>query len=352
MISTPSPLSKTVRVLKWIGVGLLALLAGATVFGSIYEAVARNRAHDLYPPPGRRVDIGGRKLHLDCRGVGSPTVILESGLDTNGSLAWDKVQDPVSTLTRTCSYDRAGVMWSDPKAGAQDADGVVQDLHAALTALGINGPLVLVCHSLGGPYIMNYTKKYGDEVKGLVFVDCSHPDQLTKLGVDKIPKGVPLVYKVLDALSWTGILRLTPEENPPGMPERTKPIGRAYLGESFDGSMKEMANIEATFREGGALRTLGDRPLVVLTAMQPFTKEARESIGLSVEEATTLQTNWQKLNEDAASWSTHSRRQSVPDSMHYIQYQRPDLVIQAITEVVNEVRAANALSNASIAPTR
>ena len=337
----PSVLSKILRLLKWIGVVLLALLAGATLFGSIYEAVARNRAHVTYKPHGLLVDIGGRKLHVDCRGVGSPTVILESGLDTNGSLAWEKIQDPISHLTRTCSYDRAGVMWSDPKVGAQDADGVAQDLHAALTAMGISGPLVLVCHSLGGPYVMDYTRKYGDTVKGLVFVDCSHPDQLTKLGVDKIPKGVPFLYKALDALAWTGILRLTPDENPPGMPDRIKPIGKAYLGETFGGSMKEMASIEATFRESGALRNLGDRPLVVLTAMQPFTQEARESIGLSIEEAKTLQTNWEKLNKDAASWSTHSRQQSVPDSMHYIQFQRPDLVIQAITEVVNSVRDKN-----------
>lgn len=330
--------SKILRVLKWIGVGVLALLAGATLFGSIYEAVARNRAHETYRPRGLLVDIGGRKLHVDCRGVGSPTVILESGLDTNGSLAWEKIQDPISNLTRTCSYDRAGVMWSDPKAEPQDADGVAQDLHAALTAMGIGGPLVLVCHSLGGPYVMNYTKKFGDEVKGLVFVDCSHPDQLTKLGVDKLAKGVPFVYRALTALAWTGILRLTPDENPPGMPDRIKPIGKAYLGETFGGSMKEMENIEATFREGGELRDLGDRPLVVLTAMQPFTPEARDSIGLSVEEATTLQTNWEKLNKDAASWSTRSRQQSVPDSMHYIQFQRPDLVIQAIIEVVQSVR--------------
>jgi hypothetical protein len=102
--------------------------------------------------------------------------------------------------------------------------------------------------------------------------------------------------------------------------------------------MKEMANLKTTFRESGELRTLGDRPLVVLTAMQPFTQEARESIGLSVEEATTLQTNWEKLNKDAASWSTHSRQQNVPDSMHYIQFQRPDIVIQAINEVVISVR--------------
>ena len=229
------------RWLKRIGLGIVALIVVAAIFGSDLNSCPATRSCHLPASPGQMVDIGGRKIHFDCSGAGSPTVILESGLDTNGSLSWDEVQDPLARLTRTCSYDRAGVMWSEPKAGPQDADGVVADLHATLVAVGITGPLVMVCHSLGGPYIMNYTKKYGDEVKGLVFVDCSHPDQLSNLP----PKIVatfktPLLYRVLSALSWTGIFRLMPEPAVPGMPERIKPIGKAYLGGTFGGSLKEM----------------------------------------------------------------------------------------------------------------
>jgi len=329
-----------VRWLKRISLGLLALIVAATVIGSVYEVVARQRAHIEYPPPGQMVDIGGRKMHLDCRGTGSPTVILESGLDTNGSLSWDKVQDEIAQLTRTCSYDRAGVMWSEPKAPPHDADGVVADLHATLVAAGITGPLVMVCHSLGGPYIMDYTKRYGDEVKGLVFVDCSHPDQLTRLP-PKIANTskVPFLYRVLSALSWTGIFRVTPDEPAPGMPERIRPIGKAYLGETFGASMNEMDSIETTFRESGELRTLGDRPLVVLTAMQTIPEEMLTAMDLTPQDGLDMQAAWEILSADEASWSTRSRQQSVPDSLHYIQFQRPDLVIQAVTEVVNQVRA-------------
>lgn len=328
------------RWLKRIGIGILVLIVGVTLFGAGYEYFARKRAHSEYPPPGEMVDIGGRKMHLDCRGTGSPTVILESGLDTNGSLSWDKVQDEIAKLTRTCSYDRAGVMWSDPKTTPQDADGVVADLHATLEAAGVTGPLVMVCHSLGGPYIMNYTKKYGDDVKGLVFVDCSHPDQLTRLP-PKIAATtkVPLLYRVLSALSWTGISHLLPGEDVPGMPDRIKPIGKAYLGETFGGSIKEMDGIEATFRQSGELRTLGDRPLVVLTAMQPIPEEMLTPMDLTAQDGREMQAVWEQLTLDEASWSTRSRQETVRDSMHYIQFQRPDLVIQAITEVVDTVRA-------------
>lgn len=330
------------RILVWLkrlGIGVLALLAIALVVGSAVEFVGRRQARTVYPPRGQLVDIGGRRMHIDCRGEGSPTVVLESGLDSNGSLSWEKVQDPLSKLTRTCSYDRAGVMWSEPKDTPQDADAVADDLHATLKAAGIEGPLVLVCHSLGGPYIMDYTRKYGGDVRGLVFVDCSHPDQLTKLG-PKIPRvdQVPFIYRALDAMSWSGVARLLPESDVPGMPDRIKPIGKAYLGETFGASLKEMAAIPATLREAGALRDLGDRPLVVLNAIQPMPESVLKSVGLTAEDARDVVRRWELLGKDEASWSRRSRQQSVPDSLHYIQFQRPDLVIEAVTEVVTQVR--------------
>jgi len=124
------------RWLKRIGLGLVVLLLAATAFGTIYEFNARRQAHEDYPPPGQMVDIGGRRMHLDCRGDGSPTVVLESGLDTNGSLAWDRVHDELAAITRTCAYDRAGIMWSEPKSTPQHADAVAQDLQATGTGMG------------------------------------------------------------------------------------------------------------------------------------------------------------------------------------------------------------------------
>lgn len=330
---------RIVRWLKRIALGLLVLLLGAIAFGTIFEFNARRQAHEHYPPPGELVDIGGRRMHLDCRGEGSPTVVLESGLDTNGSLSWDRVHDELAGITRTCAYDRAGVMWSDPKSTPQNADAVAQDLHATLTAAGIDGSLVLVCHSLGGPYIMSYTRQFPEQVKGLVFVDCSHPDQLQRMP-ENIVKAmhVPVAFKILSALNWTGVARLFPASNVPGMPERIKPIGKAYFGETFGASLKEMEAIPTTFQQGGQLRDLGDRPLVVLTAMQPTPKELLEAQGISVEDGRRMQVVWEELNRDEASWSRQSRQQNVPDSLHYIQFQRPDLVIEAVEEVLDAVR--------------
>jgi pimeloyl-ACP methyl ester carboxylesterase len=327
------------RWLKRIALGVLVLVLGVTAFGTVYEFNARRQAHEQYPPRGQLVDIGGRKMHLDCRGEGSPTVVLESGLDTNGSLSWDKVQDELAGLTRTCSYDRAGVMWSDPKTTPQDADAVAQDLHATLNAAGITGPLVLVCHSLGGPYIMSYTRLFPEQVEGLVFVDCSHPDQLQRMP-ESIVKSmkVPVIFRILEALSWTGVAQLFPAADIPGMPERIKPIGKAYLGETFGASLIEMEAIPTTFQQAGQLRDLGDRPLVVLTAMQALPEDLLAAQGISVEDGQQMQVVWEELNRDEASWSSRSRQQNVPDSLHYIQFQRPDLVVEAVTEVLDAVR--------------
>lgn len=328
------------RWLKRIGIVLVVLIVCVTLFGAGYEYVVRRNAQVTYPPPGEMVDIGGRKMHLDCRGSGSPTVILEAGLDSNGSLSWDKVQDEIARVTRTCSYDRAGVMWSDPKSEPQDADAVVADLHATLGGAGITGPLVLVGHSLGGPYIMNYTRKHGEDVKGLVFVDGSHPDQLERLPAAVIDVvRVTFIYKALAALAWTGIFQIVPDPELPGMPDRIKPIVQAHRGETFGANIKEMSGIENTFRQSGALRTLGDRPLVVLVGVQPLPKEQLAAMNLTAEDGEELQAVWREMSTDAATWSTRSRLQLIPDSMHYIQFQRPDLVIEAVTEVVNTVRA-------------
>jgi len=331
------------RIFRWlarIGIALVVLIVCVTLFGAGYEYVVRRNAVVTYPPPGEMVDIGGRKMHLDCRGSGSPTVILESGLDSNGSLSWDKVQDGIARVTRTCSYDRAGIMWSDPKAEPQDANAVVADLHATLDRAGITGPLVLVGHSLGGPYIMNYTRQHGENVRGLVFVDCSHPDQLARLPAavrDQVR--VSFIHKALTALAWTGIFHIVPDPELPGMPDRIKPIVQAHRGETFGAIIKEMSGVEATLRQSGELRDLGDRPLVVLVGMQPLPEAQLAAMNLTAEEGEELQATWREMSTDAASWSIRSRLQLIPDSMHYIQFQRPDLVIEAVTQVVETVRA-------------
>ncbi|MEA3538243.1 MAG: alpha/beta hydrolase [Pseudomonadota bacterium] len=325
-----------------IAIGFLALLLLLVLVGAVYEFFARRGSASQYPAPGVLVDIGGRSIHLDCRGDGAPTVVLESGLDMNGSLAWHKVHDTLAKTTRTCAYDRAGIMWSDPSPDVRDGDHVARDLHAALTAAGIDGPLVLVGHSLGGPYIMNYTRQFGASVDGLVFVDASHPDQLETLakpGEKKLKVELPLAVEVLSTLGWTGLPRalsgvLSPDEDSP-----IAPLREAYTPSSLPAMLDELESLETTLDQGGALRTLGDRPIVVLTGSKPYSKEILAAQEMTEAEGRVQMTKWLDLHRDEARWSTRSTHEILPDAGHYVQLDRPDAVIKAVTAVVDQVRS-------------
>jgi len=326
--------------LKRIGLTVLALLVVGSLAGALYEQVGRHKARAEFPPPGRLVDIGGRRLHLDCRGTGSPIVVLEAGLDMNGSLSWAPVHDSIALTTRACAYSRAGIMWSDNKPGPHSAPGIASDLDAALTAAGEAPPYVMVGHSLGGPYIMAYTKQFPDKVAGLVFVDASHPDQ-----VDRIAKATgkkmdsPLGgARALAAFAWTGLARLLIPVDTSSVPAAVGRTAAAYAPTSLGPMLEESAGMEETMTDAGALRTLGDRPLVVLTAMKAIDSVTLATIGMSPDQGRKLQAEWLKMHNEEASWSSASEHQVLPDATHYIQRDRPDVVIAAVRRVVERLR--------------
>lgn len=323
--------------IKRLAIAVLALIAAAVMIGAGYEARMRRQVARDYPVPGRLVDVGGRKIHLDCRGSGSPVVVLEAGLDMNGSLAWAKVHDSIAVTTRTCGYSRAGVMWSDDNPGQQSAAAVAADLGAALTAAGEKAPYVMVGHSLGGPYIMAFTKRHQADVAGLVFVDASHPEQVQRfkevLGrTIEPPVGV---MRAAAALAWTGIVRIAV---PGGGQDKVARTTAAYAPTSLGPMLEELDAIDATMAEAGSFRQLGNRPLVVLTAMAPQDTAAMKMLKMSQQESGRFQAAWKTMHDDEVSWSTQSEHILVPDATHYIQNDRPDIVIAAVRKVVGLVR--------------
>ncbi|HEX3397378.1 MAG TPA: alpha/beta hydrolase [Steroidobacteraceae bacterium] len=340
------------RWVKKIALIIGGLIIAAVLVGVGYEQIMRWRAARDFPVQGRLIDIGGRHMQIDCRGTGAPTVVFESGLDTMGSLSWSAVQDAVAAITRACAYSRAGIMWSEPRSGKFNPDGEAGDLHALLVAAGERSPFVMVGHSLGGPYIMNFTRLYPAEVAGLVFVDASHPDQVERMNQvagKKLDAGAGLI-KTASALSWTGIPRLVAaySENST-FPARAKLIDDAYISRSLGGALQEMESLDATLSAAGRLRQLGDRPVVVLTAMKPFPAETLKALKLTDEQGQQIKTAWKAMHDEEASWSHHARHELVPDATHYIQFDRPDVVITAVREVVGEVRSGGVTSEAGVA---
>jgi len=129
-----------------------------------------------YPPPGRMLDVGGRRLHVYETGQGSPTVVLEAGIAAT-SLSWRLVQDEVAKFTRVASYDRAGLGWSDPASQPLTLTRLVDDLHALLQVAQLPAPYVLVGHSFGGLIVRAYARRYPAETAGLVLVDAVRPEE-------------------------------------------------------------------------------------------------------------------------------------------------------------------------------
>jgi len=329
------------RILKKIVLGLLALIVLVILVGAVWEQVERRAAARQFPPQGVLVDIGGRKIQLDCRGSGSPTVVLIHGLDTGGALSWSAVHDSIARTTRTCAYSRAGIMWSDPTP-AFTPTGMAEDLHAALDAAGEKAPFVLVGHSLGGPISLIYTRHYGDQVAGLVMVDASHPDQFARfktLGISTESMALKAI-KVAASLSWTGVVRaFAGDAKPmPHQPLEAAQAQNAWTPRSIKGAMTEMNALDAILAEASTARDLGDRPLVVLTAMKPLSASEQKALGVTEDQAAKQKELWLEMHQEETRWSTAGRQVVVPDASHYIQFDRPDIVISAVADVVAAVR--------------
>ena len=335
---------------RWVGrgvVGLTMVCASTLLIGGTYEQIARRRSVADFPAPGKLVDVGaGRRLQLDCRGNGSPTVVLESGLDAYGSLAWAAVHDSIARTSRVCAYSRAGIMWSDPPSGPFDARNAARDLHAALLASSEAAPWVMVGHSIGGPYVMIFTQLFAAEVKGIVFVDASHPAQFAAyakaIGTSLLPSAT--VPRIGSALAWTGLVRLLPAPpNPPSWPRIVGAVSRAFLSTSLGALTSELQAIPTTLELAGTIRSLGDRPLVVLTAMRPDEPADLTQMGLTRDQGAKRLAAWRALHDDEATWSIRGRNVLVADASHYIQFLRPDLVIGAVRDVVAATRGVAAM---------
>ena len=163
--------------------GLFSILLEVLLAGASYQFFSNRRDLRLHPPPGQMIDIGGYRLHLYCTGQGLPTVVFDSGL-SDDSITWYKVQPEIAKVARSCSYDRAGLGWSDPSPLPRTSRVVAEELHRLLKSAKIEGPLILVGHSLGGLNIRMFAALYPMDTAGVVLVDSAYPDQYKRLPVE------------------------------------------------------------------------------------------------------------------------------------------------------------------------
>ena len=214
-------------------------------------------------PPGELVDIGGRRLHLSCKGdAAGPTVLFEAGLSQyTASSGYGRAQDLIATFAHACIYDRAGLGWSDKAATLHTQQDMVEDLHALLAAKKLHSPMVLVGHSIGGLLARLYVKTYPGEVDGMVLVDATPESYLHGPGAAEARADI--VAKIAEGLKVA-----TPGVPVVPLPGVTDPnIIIAFLPEVMDTLKQEYQAIDLVpteLQQAGGYGTLGDMPLVVI----------------------------------------------------------------------------------------
>jgi pimeloyl-ACP methyl ester carboxylesterase len=328
---------------------VLFLLVGLTwVFGS--RAKAKLAAK--YPPPGHMVDVGGYRLHINCQGdpAGSPTVVMDAGQGEPG-LTWALVQTEVSDFARVCTYDRAGLGWSEPSPKARTASNIVEEFRALLTRAGVQPPYVLVGHSAGGLYMQLYAQAHPDDVAGMVLVDSAHaeldvraPESLIKMN-KRAFRIMGWGFRFLQMLNAIGLLALIPDGvdrmwfNPIPKGSRETFIGVVCSDTRFfEAARQEVANAWGNLAEARAARitTLGEIPLVVLSRGRG---QMSAGPGISAEDAEQFNAMNNELHTELAALSPMGKQIVAEESGHYIQVSQPELVIDAIREVVEAAQS-------------
>ncbi len=279
-------------------IGFTAMMIGlglSATTPSNQEYAGVDGAQLTAPPQSRMISIGDRRLAVYCDGEAtrSPTVILIAG---GGRTAkdWSEIQPTVSKFARVCSYDYAGLGASDKAPEKfQSVDGPVDDLRAWLKASGEKGPFILVGHSAAGLISRRFVAKYPGETAGMVFVDSSHEEQALRLH-ELDPQGPDLD----DAIARMGF----------------------YV------------------KPGQRLEWKTEAPLIVLARGKPFPRRARDGSDsqtnrMTEEQFAAWDRIWRGFQQDLAKRSTHGELRVAEESGHFIHWDQPELVIQAIRDL-------------------
>jgi pimeloyl-ACP methyl ester carboxylesterase len=272
-------------------------------------------------------------MHIFCQGQGTPTVVVEQGIGAQ-SLGWAPLNERMSAITAVCAYDRAGMGYSDPLDHPTPATEVARRLHALLEKAGINGDIVLVGWSAGGMYSREYYRQFPERVKGMVLVDSSHEQQLFRLGDPDTGYVNPLeLDRYLAPLGWlrlSGDVEARFAASPLPTPIRERLIALNLKSNTPRSMLAEGQGFRADLQANRAPPTLGDLPLVVLSEGNPNSPFMQERIR-----------SWFQLQDELAHLSTNGRHVVATRSAHAIHRTEPDLIVNAVRDVVTSARGAS-----------
>jgi pimeloyl-ACP methyl ester carboxylesterase len=315
---------------------LTALLLAGIAGVAIYQARAADPEPTRPPPLGRLVDLGGRKLHLNCMGTGTPAVIIENG-SSAFSIDWALVQPEVAKFTQVCTYDRAGHAWSEAGATRGSVEQTVDDLHLLLRKAGVQPPYVLVGASLGGIYTRAFQRRFAEEVVGLVLDDPTSDEGLgyrvngkDKLIYEMSAQDMREAFKPLLRDGWHGEAPTKVEEPYDRLPKDLQAV-RLWAARKFITEVdihQDLVTAESWREEFRALRherlrqkhALGSLPLIVLGRKQDDWETRQRHL------------------TDLKSLSSAGKLIVSEKSGHEIHLYQPEVVVKAIQEIVTAAR--------------
>jgi len=295
---------KILNILKRGILGLIVTVLLLAIAGTIYQTAATESDRKNFPPPGNLIDVGGFKMHIYCMGEGSPTVILDS-MSGGGSPYWGWIQPEVAKGTRVCAYDRAGFYWSESDPEPQTLARTVRNLHTLLESANIEGPYILIGHSIGGLYVRQFAEDYPEQVTGLVLLDAGDPEQFQQYP-ELFAEGDSMlrVMPVLQTLTRIGVGRLYfalgGEMDFAGLSEPQKSQVKAFWSSTryFDAQTLEFRAGRKIWADALNLKGLGDKPLLVI------------SRGVNLDQ------DWAKYQANIANLSTNSHHIIIADANH------------------------------------
>lgn len=332
---------------SWIGAVFLGAIGLSGTFVAYFaQGIEAQYDFERVPPPGRLVSVGEHRLHANVQGQGWPTVVLDAGYG-GSSLDWSLVAPAVAESTRVVSYDRAGMGWSDPGPEPRTSRRIAEELHTLLERLGIEPPYILVGHSFGGINVRTFFRLYPEEVAGIVLVDASHEAQLERFPsalnammeaqVEFMDRTAKLAsFGVTRVLTSVSPERFIPEDFR-SLPESARQALLMFYGrrDVFDAMVSEGANLERSMKELKAMRgPMGRLPLTVITAGRTIDSYALPP-GTTAEEMRAI---WMALQEELVGLSQDSKQVVVEDSGHYVNLQRPYVVVNEIREMIAKLK--------------
>jgi pimeloyl-ACP methyl ester carboxylesterase len=344
MISaTTEPSVRSRSLFRWVCKWIIISVGVVVAAGAIYQFSMTEWDSHRYPPPGKLVHIGGLRLHINCTGAGSPTVILEAG-PNDSSVVWQLAQPEISKFTRVCSYDRAGFGWSDAPNEPRSSLNIAQELERLLTRAAVPGPYVLVGHDFGTLDLRVFASRHRHEVVGMLFVDSVHPDMhhrppfnvaaqstVSNVFYRVIPWTVPLgLPRILGWCRNNFTFRTQPEAWARLVPKASAQYCRL---QSWRAEEAQVTDEDGSF--AASTGPLGDMPLIVLS----HDPQVNDFGGFfSPSDLVKAERAWMEMQGELRTLSSKSKWIVAKGSPHWIHILRPELVAAEVQEIVNDAR--------------